>query len=183
MDRHEKSLDQVNESGGDCTRRSRTIMTRRDPLHRCGRSSALVTALLVLVLATPALAVDAGRIKISRGTAWVERAGARLPATVGTIVQQDDVIVTGADGAVGITLGDDSRLSIGPDTTLAIERFAFNPTTHEGSQELSLRRGTLAAVSGKLAHHSPEAMKVRTPAAILGVRGTEFVVRTGEVAR
>jgi hypothetical protein len=142
-----------------------------------------MAALLMLVMVPAALAADAGRIKTSRGTAWVERAGARLPATVGTIVRQDDVIVTGGDGAVGITMADDSRLSIGPDTTLAIDRFAFNPTTHEGAQELSLRRGTLAAVSGKLAHQSTEAMKVRTPAAILGVRGTEFLVRTGEVVR
>jgi hypothetical protein len=36
-------------------------------------------------------------------------------------------------------------------------------------------------VSGKLAKQSPEAMKVKTPAAILGVRGTEFLVRTGPV--
>ena len=158
-------------------------MTRLDRLHRRGRPSALGAALLVLVLVTPAAAVEAGRIKISRGTAWLERAGARLAATVGTVVQQDDVIVTGPDGAVGITMADDSRLSIGPDTTLAIARFAFNPTTHEGGQEIALRRGTLAVVSGKLAHQSPEAMKVRTPAAIIGVRGTEFVVRTGEVAR
>lgn len=158
-------------------------MTRLDCLHRRGRPSALGAALLVLVMVTPAAAVEAGRIKISGGTAWLERAGARLAATVGTVVQQDDVIVTGPDGAVGITMADDSRLSIGPDTTLAIERFAFNPTTHEGGQDIALRRGTLAVVSGKLAHQSPEAMKVRTPAAIIGVRGTEFVVRTSEVAR
>ena len=142
--------------------------------------SAMLAALFVLCTAAGSLAADAGRIKTVRGTAWVERAGTRVPASVGTTVRQDDVIVTGADGAVGITFADDSRLSIGPDTTLAIERFAFNPTTHEGTHETSLRRGTLAAVSGKLARQSSDAMKVRTPAAVLGVRGTEFAVRAGE---
>ena len=142
--------------------------------------SAVLAALLVLCTAAGSLAADAGRIKTVRGTAWVERAGARVPASVGTPVRRDDVIVTGADGAVGITFADDSRLSIGPDTALAIERFAFDPTTHEGAHETSLRRGTLAAVSGKLARQSPDAMKVRTPAAVLGVRGTEFAVRAGE---
>jgi hypothetical protein len=97
-------------------------------------------------------------------------------------VREGDLLVTGADGGLGLTLADDSRLSIGPDTTLSIERFAFNATTHEGAHEVSLRRGTLAAVSGKLARHSPDAMKVRTPSAILGVRGTYFVVRTGQTA-
>jgi hypothetical protein len=154
-------------------------MTRRGTIDR-GACLLALAAVLLLAPSAPALAADAGRIKVSRGAAWIERAGARLPAAVGTPVRQDDVIVTGADGAVGITFGDDSRLSIGPATTLAIERFAFNPTTHEGVHETSLRRGTLAAVSGRLARQSPEAMKVRTPAAILGVRGTEFVVRTGD---
>jgi hypothetical protein len=149
---------------------------RRFEVTRC----AMVSALLVLCTAAGSLAADAGRIKTMRGTAWVERAGTRVPASVGTPVRQDDVIVTGADGAVGITFADDSRLSIGPGTTLAIERFAFNSTTHEGTHETSLRRGTLAAVSGKLARQSSDAMKVRTPAAVLGVRGTEFAVRVGE---
>jgi hypothetical protein len=63
---------------------------------------------------------------------------------------------------------------------LAIDRFAFDSTTHQGSFESSLKRGTLAVVSGKLAKQSPDAMKVRTPAAVLGVRGTEFLVRTGD---
>jgi hypothetical protein len=140
----------------------------------------LLAALLVFLAASVSVAADAGRIKTLRGTAWIERAGARVPASVGTPLRQDDVLVTGADGAVGIAFADDSRLSIGPETVLAIERFAFNPTTHEGAHETSLRRGTLAAVSGKLARQSPEAMKVRTPAAVLGVRGTEFAVRAGE---
>lgn len=150
-------------------------MTRRETV-----ASAVLAVLLMLCTAGGSFAADAGRIKTSRGTAWLERAGVRLPASVGSPVRQDDVVVTGTDGAVGITFADDSRLSIGPDTTLAIERFTFNPTSHEGAHETSLRRGTLAAVSGKLARQSPDAMKVRTPAAVLGVRGTEFAVRTGD---
>lgn len=156
-------------------------MKRPDAVRRRACRQAVGTALLILGMAASALAADAGRIKSARGSAWIERAGTRLPATVGAAVRPEDVVVTGADGALGITLADDSRLSIGPDTTLAIERFAFDPVTHEGRHEVFLRRGTLAAVSGKVARHSPDAMKVRTPSAVLGVRGTEFVVRTGEV--
>lgn len=141
----------------------------------------LVLAVLLGTLSSSsALAADAGQVKVSRGAAWIERAGARTPATVGTRVQASDVIVTGADGSVGITFADDSRLSIGPNSVLALDRFAFDPTTHQGQFQTSLRKGTLAAVSGKLAQQSPDAMTVRTPAAILGVRGTRFLVRTSE---
>lgn len=141
---------------------------------------AIAAALGLVALAgfTAARADDVGQVKVSRGAVHIERAGQTLPAPVGTRVQQTDVIVTGADGAAGITFDDDSRLSVGPESRLAIERFAFDPTTHRGAFDAALQRGTLSAVSGKITRQTPEAMKVRTPAAILGVRGTELLVRT-----
>jgi hypothetical protein len=143
----------------------------------------VVLALVVQVAAlggAPAGAQEAGHIKVAKGAVQVERAGQQVPATVGAVVQAGDVVVTGPDGSVGITFLDNSLLSAGPNSVLAIDRFAFDSTTHRGSFESSLRKGTLAVVSGKLAKQSPDAMKVKTPAAVLGVRGTEFLVRTGD---
>ena len=141
----------------------------------------VATIALVLSLAPgPVLAADVGQIKVSKGAVHIERAGKKLPAPVGAGVRQADVVVTGPDGSVGITFLDASLLSAGPNTALAIDRFVFDPTTQQGAFETSLRRGTLSAVSGKIAKQSPDAMKVRTPVAILGARGTEFVVRTSE---
>jgi len=143
----------------------------------------LVTALaavLLAVLPAAARADDAGQIKVSRGTVRIDRAGQQLPAEVGAKVRQGDVVVTGADGSVGILFLDASLLSAGPNSVLAIDKFVFDSTTNEGAFETSLKKGTLAVVSGKLAKQSPDAMKVRTPAAVLGVRGTEFLVRTGD---
>ena len=136
--------------------------------------------LTVLLLAQAAWANDVGVVKVSRGAATIERGAQRLPAPVGTRVRERDVVVTGPDGAVGVTFSDNSLLSIGPDSRLTIDRFAFDPTTHKGAFETSLSKGTLAGVSGKIAKQSPDAMKVKTPAALLGVRGTEFVIRTGD---
>jgi hypothetical protein len=153
------------------------------PLRPVVVSALVVSALLAWAPPAPGQSAEAGRVKVSRGAAWIERAGSRRPAAGGATVQASDVIVTGADGSVGITFADDSRLSIGPSTTLAIDRFAFDPTTHQGKFDASLRQGTLLGVSGKLVRQSPEAMTVKTPAAILGVRGTRFLVQTGEPAR
>lgn len=125
-------------------------------------------------------AQDVGQIKNLRGGVHVERDGQRLAASAGMGVRQADVLVTGADGAAGITFLDNSLLSIGPDSTLAIERYSFDSTTHDGHFDASLKRGTLAVVSGRLVKRSPEAMRVRTPSAIMGVRGTEFAVKVSE---
>ena len=144
-------------------------------------ASALLGALLaVLPSPAPVSAQDAGQIKVAKGTAHIERGGQKLPARIGTRVRPADVIVTGPDGSLGIAFADDSLLSIGPGSSLVIEQFAFDSTTHGGTHDTTLRQGTLAGVSGKIARQSPQAMKVRTPVAILGVRGTEFLVRTGE---
>lgn len=139
--------------------------------------------LAAAAFAAACYAGDVGQIKNLRGSVHVEREGQRLVATPGMGVQQADVLVTGADGAVGVTFLDNSLLSIGPDSALAIDRYSFDSTTHDGHFDASLKRGTLAVVSGRLVKRSPEAMRVRTPSTIMGVRGTEFVVKVSEPGR
>ncbi len=139
------------------------------------RKACMVAA--VLLLAGPAMAAETGLVKVSRGAVHVERDGRSIPATVGTSLQPADVIVTGADGSAGITFADNSLVSVGPGSVFSIDRYAFDSTTHAGEFQGTLTRGRLAAVSGKLVQQSPESMKIRTPSAVMGVRGTEFLVQ------
>ena len=143
------------------------------------RSRALLVALAALWVALPARA-DVGQIKVATGQVSVDRKGQSLPARVGMPLESNDVLRTGTDGSVGITMRDNSLLSAGPNSILSLERFEFDPTTDEGRFDAQLRRGTLAVVSGRIAKKTPQAMTVRTPAAVLGVRGTEFVVSVDE---
>jgi len=130
--------------------------------------------------ATAAGADDiAGVFKVVNGSVAVERKGATLPAAVGMAVYQSDQVVTGPDGSTGITFEDNSLLSLGPSSRLAVDRFSFNSTTHDGAFETTLSSGKLAVVSGKIAHHQLDAMKVKTPSTVLGVRGTKFLVAVG----
>jgi hypothetical protein len=145
--------------------------------RRLVRGWPVVAAALWLGL--PAHA-DVGQIKVATGQVFVDRNGQSLPGRVGLVLEADDVLRTGADGSVGITMRDNSLLSAGPNSILSLERFEFDPTTSEGRFDARLRRGTLAVVSGRIAKKSPQAMTVRTPTAVLGVRGTEFVVSVDE---
>ena len=142
-----------------------------------GRGLAVVAA--ALWLSFPALA-DVGQIKVATGQVLVDRKGQTLPGRVGMPLETDDVVRTGTDGSVGITMRDNSLLSAGPNSILSLERFEFDPTTNDGRFDAQLRRGTLAVVSGRIAKKTPQAMTVRTPSATLGVRGTEFVVSVDE---
>ena len=87
-----------------------------------------------------------------------------------------DVVRTGTDGSVGIMMSDDSLLSAGANSVLRLDRYEYDATTSRGRFDSSLSKGSLSVVSGRIAKESPEAMTVRTPLAILGVRGTEFLV-------
>ena len=136
---------------------------------------ALVMA-TVFCLANAALAAEIGQIKTVKGRVTVERAGHEIPGWIGTRLLESDVVKTGANSAVGITMDDDTLLSAGPDSVLSLDRYAFEPTTAKGRFDATLNRGTLAVISGRIAKSAVDAMTVRTPTAILGVRGTEFVV-------
>lgn len=135
----------------------------------------IATALLPL-LAVHAAEPPAGMIKSARGTAAIERDGRKMPALAGAALQPSDRVVTGADGSVGITLRDETLLAVGPNSNVWLEKYAFDPTSHEGRLDATVRKGTLGVISGKLSKQSPGAVSFRTPTSILGVRGTEFVI-------
>ncbi len=142
-----------------------------------------VIALSLMGFATAGWTADAGEVKTVHGAAYLERGAERMPVRTGKPVREADPLVTGEDGAVGITFADNSLLSIGPNSALAIDRYVFDSTTHSGQFDSTLSKGTLSAISGTIVTQSPEAMRVRTPSAIMGVRGTEFAVRVDEPKR
>jgi hypothetical protein len=140
-------------------------------------------AILALAMTGFARAEDVGQIKVAKGAVHVERDGKVLPASVGMLIQQSDKLVTGADGSAGITFTDNSLLSAGPNSVLVVDHYAFDTRTHVGKFDASLKKGSLAVVSGKMVKQTPGAMRVRTPAAIMGVRGTDFVVQVDDPAK
>lgn len=129
------------------------------------------------VFALPAAAADAaGVVKRVQGAVTLQRAGQSLPVAAGTPVQVGDRLVTGADGSLGLTMADDSLLTAGPASTLVISQFRFDSTTNDGNVLIELLKGTLHFVSGLIAKQAPQNVNVQTRNALMGVRGTEFIV-------
>jgi hypothetical protein len=141
--------------------------------------SLVVAVLLLCAVAAPVFAQDrpvAGRIKVSTGSAFIVRDGAQMPAQVGLIVFEADGLRTGADGKVGITLNDDTRLSLGPNSELKLERFMYAPADSGFGLVLKFVKGAATYVSGRIAKLSPDSVRLETPAAIIGVRGTTLAI-------
>jgi hypothetical protein len=118
-----------------------------------------------------------GLVKLAGGTAVVQRGDQALPARPGLFVQEGDTLRTGADGRIGVVLRDDTRVSLGPDTELRIDRFLYAPSQGQLALVLKMLRGVATYVSGRIAKLSPDAVRVETPVAIVGVRGTRFAAR------
>src|SRR5574343_838575 len=130
-----------------------------------------------LIAGLPALAAEqAGMVKVSKGQVNIEREGKKIAAEEGSSVLVADRIRTAGDGSVGITLRDNTLLSAGPNSLIVIDKFSFDNTTQDGKMAVSIRKGTLSVASGKIAKRTPESVDFHTPTAVLGVRGTEFVI-------
>jgi hypothetical protein len=145
----------------------------------------LFAAILLAVIAVPTWghADPDGTIGVVRnaaGSATVTRGGNVLPATTGTRLQIGDTLGTGPDGSLGVTLRDDSSLSLGPSSSLVLKDFLFSPSEGKYSLLVRLSRGTMAYLSGLIGKLAPEKARFETPTATIGVRGTHFAVKAGE---
>ena len=118
----------------------------------------------------------AGTVKLLRGGAVILRNNSSIPIQPGQHILINDSLQTAADGALGVILQDGTRLSLGPNTQLKVDRFVYQPADSRFALVLQLARGALAYVSGKISQFSPGSATVETPVGILGLRGTEFVV-------
>jgi hypothetical protein len=146
------------------------------------RGTIAAGLLMVACLSTAGgtTAAEIGRIKSLTGAAAVVRGKTSTPAVAGQLLQVADVLRTGADGRIGITFVDNSRFAVGPNSTIALSQFEFDDTTHVGKSLTTVNRGSLAVVSGQIAHENKDAMRVRTPTSLLAARGTRFVVEVDE---
>lgn len=123
--------------------------------------------------ATPA---RAGIFKTLEGEVAVLRAGQRLPALSGAPVWEGDRVLTGPNSAAALTLADGTVLTLGPNATADLVHHAYDPTTQSGSLLVQIVQGALRMLTGAMAKTNPQAIKVTTPTAVIGVRGTDFIV-------
>ena len=138
---------------------------------------------VVALMASPAFAQQpaaAGRIKVASGSVFVVRGGTTQPAQAGQLVYESDSLRTGADGRIGVTLNDDTRVSLGPSSEVRLDRFSYAPAENQLALVLRVVRGMAAYVSGRIAKLAPDSIRLETPAAIVGVRGTTVAMRVTE---
>jgi hypothetical protein len=118
-----------------------------------------------------------GYVKTVSGEAWVSSAGQRVRAEPGTPVLLGSQLKTQAQASLGVTFKDNTVMSFGPDTELTVDEYLYAPAQGQLKLGTSLLKGSLNYVSGVIARLKPDAVSVKTPTGIIGVRGTQFVAK------
>ena len=118
-----------------------------------------------------------GAIKKLNGAATFVREKTELKVKLGDPVFMKDVLKTDNTGSLGITFKDNTMISVGPNTVYTIDEYVFKPGEQKLAFVSKISRGTLHFVSGSLTKMAPEAVKVKTPEATIGFRGTRCLIK------
>ena len=153
------------------------VSWRLTPSRRLLRAAGVAACALWLAPTAQAQADTVGAVKTVAGAAFVVRGGRVLPARPGLALLQSDSLRTGSDGRLGLTLRDETRLSLGPSSTVLLAKFAYDPATARLGLTLRILRGIADYVSGRIAALAPGAVSIETPSSIIGVRGTHLLIQ------
>ena len=125
-----------------------------------------------------------GQITTIQGSVEIERAdGSRETVTKGSPVYQGDIVITGADGTIGIEFLDETEFSLGGDGRMVLDEMVYDPAEQEGSMAVGVLSGTFSFVSGQIAKTSPDAVMLETPMATIGIRGTTIAGTVGGTSK
>lgn len=137
---------------------------------------SLGLGLVAMPLAAQQASGWVAQVKVSRGIVQIERGGQRYPAPVGLRLKENDIVLTEANGSVGLMFNDNSMLSMGPNAEVVLERYAYDSTTYLGAFDAFVKRGAVSIEAGNLANAQADAIRVKTPQAEMRGPARNFAV-------
>ncbi len=140
----------------------------------------LVLAIILTSTATTNAAV--GKVTEQTGPTEIKRDKQVVPSEAQVPVEMNDTITT-ANGRAGITFVDDTKVQITEHSKLVIDNFIYDPNKNTGKLAVKIALGTVKYASGQIAKNDPQQVKIETPTATIGVRGTDFSTSVDEIGR
>jgi VCBS repeat-containing protein len=127
--------------------------------------------------AAPAAGQVIGNVLKLSGSATCIRNGVSIELHIGDAVQKGDVIQTGSDSSIGMTFVDGSAFGMTSNARMVLNEMIYDPNGSSNSSLMSLVQGTITFVAGQTAKNGN--MRVETPVATMGIRGTAVLVEIG----
>lgn len=141
---------------------------------------------VLCLLAGAAYAQGAGEVEFSRGVGFAQTPG-EAPRTLGRglPLREGDRLTTSEGASAIIKLNDGTRMTLRPNSELVLQQYQFRENAPDNSFLMQLVRGGFRAVTGVISKNSPNAARIQTSTATIGIRGTDFDARlcSGECAQ
>src|SRR5579863_10411708 len=135
-------------------------------------------ASVLLPMAATAQAPGLTRIGAAGAVAGSVRAAAPSEGAVGRVIGSgqplylNDAVTTDAQGRLQVLLLDETVFTIGPNSSMVLDKFVYDPATNNGNLSARILKGIFRFVTGKIARKKPSEMEVRMPVGVIGIRGT-----------
>ncbi len=142
-----------------------------------------------IAVAAFAFALIASMPRTAPAATEIGKATAITTAVTGTLDSRSIVLKSGDDifanqtvatddaGVGQFEFRDQTKLAIGPSSTVVLDNFVYNPKGSGSKVVLDLARGSFRFITGKANH---DAYEITTPTATIGVRGTAFDLYVGD---
>lgn len=116
-------------------------------------------------------------MKTAKGKASIVRENKATTARVNDKIFRSDVLKTGVNSSLGISLKDDTLIALGSNTELIVSEFNFSPAEGKLGILMKMLKGSVVYLSGIISKLSPEAARFSTPVGDICLRGTHFAVQ------
>ncbi len=138
----------------------------------------VLSGLAALLMVSGAAAQNAGEVEFSRGVGFAQTPG-QVPRTLGKglPLREGDRLTTSDGGSAIIKLEDGTRMTVRPNSEIVLQQYKFAQNSPDNSMVMQLLRGGMRAITGLIAKSSPNAARIQTNTATIGIRGTDFDAR------
>ena len=86
-------------------------------------------------------------------------------------IYHNELIETGESSATEVVFIDETKLALGPNSSIVLDKFVYDPRPDQSSFVATATKGVFRFVTGNLPKSS---YTIHTPAATIGIRGTVF---------
>lgn len=124
-----------------------------------------------------------GTVTEGKGSSEIQREKSKLDVKPNLGIESMDVVST-ANGVVGITFKDDTKVRVTEHSKLVIDDFVYDPKA-KGAGKLAMKvaLGTVRYASGAVAKENNKNVDIKTPTATVAVRGTAFSMTVDEIGQ
>lgn len=125
-----------------------------------------------------ATAQPVGEVEFSRGVGFAQSAG-QVPRILGKglPLNEGDRLTTAEDSSAIVKLQDGTRMTLRPGSEMLVQQYKFKEGSSDNSMVMQLLRGGFRAITGLISKNAPNAAKIQTATATIGIRGTDFDAR------